>query len=90
MAREACAHMTLSDLDAGWQEDFFLDKIASRVFCGGYCKDEREGRLLIEVVRQLSENRMEAKEDILKNVAKASVKRAPWEVTECASTMTSS
>jgi hypothetical protein len=83
MAREACAHITLSDLDAGWQEECLLSNIASLVrVCGpGYCPDDREGRLLTEVVRQMSQNRMEAKEKILKDAAEASVKRAPWEVT---------
>jgi hypothetical protein len=84
LAKQATVPTKESDLDAGWQEDFFLKEFvsmtSSRQTSQRALLSERNLGQLRQAVHQLIEDRTKAKEKALTDAAKASLNRAPWEV----------
>lgn len=70
-----------ADLDAGWQENFFFKEIVSETYSlRASQRDLPSLRQLRHAVQQLIDDRTKAKEQALRDAAKASINHAPWEV----------
>jgi hypothetical protein len=82
LGKQATVRTTESaDLDADWQENFFFKQIVSETY--SLRASQRallSMRQLREAVQQLIDDRTKAKDKALRDAAKASINRAPWEV----------